>query len=103
VRVSVVVPARDEAERLPRLLAALVAARPRPHEVIVVDDGSADGTCEVAAAAGATVIRVERPAGWTGKAYACQRGADAAQGDVLVFLDADVEPAPDGIASLSAA
>ncbi len=103
VRVSVVVPARDESDRLPRLLAALAAARPAPHEVIVVDDGSTDGTGEVAAAAGATTIRVERPGGWTGKAYACQRGADAARGDVLVFLDADVEPAPDGIASLAAA
>lgn len=103
VRVSVVVPARDESERLPRLLAALGAARPAPDEVIVVDDASTDGTGEVASAAGATVIRVERPAGWTGKAYACQRGAEVAHGDVLVFLDADVEPAPDGVASLTAA
>jgi len=103
VRVSIVVPARDEAARLPRLLAALAVATPAPDEIIVVDDGSADGTGAVASASGATVIRVERPDGWTGKAFACQRGADAAHGDLLVFLDADVEPAPDGIASLAAA
>ena len=56
VRVSVVVPARDEASRLSGLLAALAAATPRPHEVVVVDDGSRDGTAAVARAGGATVV-----------------------------------------------
>ena len=42
------------------------------------------------------------PAGWTGKAHACQRGADAARGDVLVFLDADVEPSGAAVGRLAA-
>ena len=103
IRVSVVVPARDEARRLPRLLDGLAASTPPPGEVIVADDGSADGTAAVARARGATVVATEPPAGWTGKAYACQRGADAAEGDVLVFLDADVEPAASAVADLAAA
>jgi 4,4'-diaponeurosporenoate glycosyltransferase len=104
VRVSVVVPARDEASRLPGLLAALAAATPPPHEVVVVDDGSRDGTSAVARAGGATVLTATAaPRGANGKALACQRGADAAEGDVLVFLDADVEPDPPFVASLAAA
>lgn len=104
VRVSVVVPARDEASRLPTLLAALAAATPPPHEVVVVDDGSRDGTAAVARAGGATVIPAPAaPPGANGKALACQRGAEAAEGDVLVFLDADVEPTPPFVAALAAA
>jgi 4,4'-diaponeurosporenoate glycosyltransferase len=102
-RVSVVVPARDEARRLPRLLDGLAHAAPRPDEVIVVDDGSTDGTADLVRAHGVRVLVAgEPPAGWTGKAYACQRGADAARGDVLVFLDADVEPSGAAISHLAA-
>jgi 4,4'-diaponeurosporenoate glycosyltransferase len=102
--VSVVVPARDEATRLPGLLGALAAAEPPPHEVVVVDDGSTDGTAAVARAGGATVIdAADHPPGWSGKAFACHRGAQVTSGDVLLFLDADVEPAPTAVAALAAA
>jgi 4,4'-diaponeurosporenoate glycosyltransferase len=101
-RVSVIVPARNEAGRLPRLLDSL-AADLQPYEVLVVDDGSTDGTAAVARAAGVTVVRAERPVGWSGKAYACWAGAQAATGDLLVFLDADVEPAHGAVAALAAA
>lgn len=77
--VTVVIPARDEDDNLPRLLASLAAQDPPPAEVIVVDDDSGDATAEVARAAGATVVAAgPLPAGWTGKAWACARGTEAA-------------------------
>lgn len=99
--VSVVVPTRDEATRLPRLLTAL-AADP-PDQLLVVDDGSTDGTAALATAAGATVLPSDPPPGWTGKSAACWTGAQHADGEVLVFLDADVEPAPGFVGALAAA
>jgi 4,4'-diaponeurosporenoate glycosyltransferase len=99
-RVSVVVPARDEEERLPDLLAAL--ASDPPDELIVVDDGSTDATAALARTAGARVIEADPPPGWTGKSWACRQGAEAASGDVVVFLDADTTPRPGFVARLAA-
>lgn len=102
-RVSVVVPARDEATRLPALLRSLPAAGPPEAEVVVVDDGSSDPTAAVAAGLGARVVAAgPLPAGWTGKSWACAVGARAAAGDVLVFLDADTELAPGALGALVA-
>ena len=101
-RASVIIPARDEERRLPALLDALARTVPAPGEVIVVDDGSTDATPFLAHQAGARVLPVEPPPGWTGKAWACHRGAEVAEGEILVFLDADTEPTPQGIAALIA-
>lgn len=103
-RVSVIIPARDEAENLRRTLPALLAqAGPGVElEVLVVDDGSRDDTAEVARSAGARVLPVE-PAGVGNPAAARNRGAAAATGDPLVFLDADCVPAPGWLAALLAA
>ena len=90
--VSVVVPARNEAAQLPRLLRSLAGTR---AEVVVVDDDSTDGTPSIAATHGATVVSsAPLPDGWAGKAWACEVGARAATRDVLVFVDADVRFAP---------
>jgi 4,4'-diaponeurosporenoate glycosyltransferase len=98
VRVSIVVPARDEAATLPALLRSVAALDPAPHEVIVVDDGSTDGTAAVARSAGAAVVTApEPPAGWLGKPWACHLGAQAATGSHLLFLDADTWLAPDAL------
>jgi chlorobactene glucosyltransferase len=99
--VSIVIPARNEAQRLPQLLRSLHGLRYRPIEVIVVDDGSSDETQEVAHAEGCTVIEVDHlPPGWTGKSRACLVGAGAARGDWLLFTDADTvhDPRSLGIA-----
>jgi chlorobactene glucosyltransferase len=93
---SVIVPARNEAANLPRLLASLRAsAYPGPCELIVVDDGSTDGTGPRAEAGGARVLRLDHlPPGWLGKPRACHRGAESARGDWLLFTDADTVHAP---------
>lgn len=98
---SVVIPARNEATRLPRLLAALSRQVRPADEVVVVDDDSVDDTAAIAAGGGAHVIAAPPlPDGWTGKTWACWTGAGHTTGDVLVFLDADTEPAPDLLARL---
>ena len=98
----VLIPARDEAENLERLIPSLAGTR-----VIVFDDESTDGTAEVAARHGATVIRGgPLPEGWTGKNRACHALASAAlegtSAPWLLFLDADVRPAPEFVSTMRA-
>ena len=70
MRVSVVIPARNEAERIGPCLVGLLADEAL-HEVIVVDDGSTDGTAAVARRAGTAVVAAAPPPpGWVGKPWA---------------------------------
>ena len=103
VRVSVVVPARDEAASLPVLLASLAGELLDGDELIVVDDHSTDDTAALAAAGGAQVVSAPAlPPGWAGKPHACHVGAQASSNEVLVFLDADVRLVPGTLDSLTA-
>jgi len=91
VRISVCIPARNEAATLAGVVSPLVAALEGTErlvdEVIVVDDGSADGTGPIAHALGARVVR---RAGHPGKGAAMAEAARVATGDIVVFVDADV-------------
>ncbi len=102
IDVRVVVPARDEAAAIE---ACVFAALPQATEVVVVDDGSADGTGSLAAAAGARVVRLDDDPspGWLGKPRACAAGAAGATTEWLAFVDADVVLHPDALASMAAA
>lgn len=89
-KVSIIVPARNEAKNLPRLIHSIRAQRVWPQELVVVDDHSEDKTAEIAAAMGARVIASKAlPDGWRGKTWACHQGAKEAKGKHLLFLDAD--------------
>lgn len=93
--VSVVIPVRDDAERLADTIAALGAVR----EVIVVDDGSRDRAAVASAAGRATLLRHEQP---RGPAAARNTGWRAASGDLALFVDADVSMAPGALEVLLA-
>ncbi len=94
----VVVPAYNEAATVGRVVRAALASG--AGSVVVVDDGSSDGTAEAAAAAGADVVRLGQN---RGKGGALQAGAMAAHEDVLVLLDADlVGLRPEHVRSLAA-
>jgi len=102
-RVSVVIPVLNASRTLPRTLAALAALEPAPHEIVVVDNGSADDTrarlTAFAAAGGrAKVIVLDEPR--RGASVARNTGARAATGEVVAFTDADCCPRSDWLAAL---
>ncbi|MEV0979387.1 glycosyltransferase [Streptomyces sp. NPDC049915] len=113
--VCVVVPARDEAEVLPRSLPSLLTQDyPGRAEVFLVDDGSSDGTGELARElaerCGGLPLTVrspgEPPAGWTGKLWAVRHGialARAREPEYLLLTDADIAHGPDSLRGLVSA
>lgn len=91
---SVIIPARDEQDRLGPCLAA-IAADPAATDVVVVDDGSTDATVDVARANSVPVIAAgSRPDGWAGKTWALHQGISHATGEWIVALDADTRIKP---------
>ncbi len=100
--VAVLIPARDEAANIERVVGTLSTQDYPNFTVTVIDDHSSDATASLAEAAGAAVLRLtsEPPPGWTGKCNACEQGARASSADWLLFADADTAHTP---GSLSAA
>lgn len=107
-RISVLVPARNEAHRIGPLITSLLAQEGLDDaEFVILDDGSTDGTADVVRriANGDARVRVvigpdeDPPPGWIGKPWACQRLGLEATGSVLIFIDADVVLEPCAIAS----
>ncbi|MEW2083272.1 glycosyltransferase [Streptomyces sp. NPDC005283] len=113
--VAIVVPARDEAEVLPVSLPSLLAQDyPGRAEIVLVDDGSSDGTAELARALaarhGGLPLRVVFPGepepGWTGKLWALRHGVALARArgpEYLLLTDADIAHKPDSLRELVAA
>jgi glycosyltransferase involved in cell wall biosynthesis len=93
-RISIIIPVHNGGDGLVACLSSLAALRPAPLEIIVVDDGSTDGSARVASEAGATVFQT---ATRSGPAHARNLGAQHARGDVLLFMDADVAVRPDTV------
>jgi chlorobactene glucosyltransferase len=107
--VSIIVPARNEERNIRRCIVSLLEQDYEQFEVIAVDDGSTDGT-------GAILdelvqkhpqghrlwvlrLRDELPPGWAGKPHAIHRGTQEAQGEWLLFTDADTWHAPNALRS----
>ncbi|MFP7760031.1 glycosyltransferase family A protein [Marisediminicola sp. LYQ85] len=93
VRVSVVIPVRDDAVELEHCLRALQRQTRPADEIIVVDNGSADDSAAVAVRYGARVHTEHTPGIWP----AAARGFDVATGDIIARLDADSRPRRDWI------
>ena len=101
IKVSIIIPARNEEDNLPKLLADLKNQSYDIHEIICVDDNSEDKTPEVIRSFGVKCVQLDDlPEGWKGKTWACQNGATAATGEVLLFIDADVRLSVNAIESL---
>ncbi len=98
--ISVLVPARNEEHNLPRFLASVLGQDYPRYEIIVYDDGSEDGTWSVLSACrDPRLVRLRGdgpPRGWLGKVHALYQATRRAQGDILLFLDADARLVDDG-------
>ncbi len=107
-KVSVLIPARNEAGVIAQTVERLLAQHYPTFEILVLDDDSSDNTVDVALAAGKSDVRLRvlrgetLPAGWMGKNWACHQLARAALGEWLIFTDADVIWSPDALEALIA-
>ncbi|KUK93263.1 MAG: Glycosyl transferase family 2 [Thermotogales bacterium 46_20] len=93
---SIIIPARNEEKNIDKLLSTLKDQCGASDEIIVVDDDSSDGTSAVVFSYGLEPIKLSGapPEGWMGKSWACWNGYCRSTGDILIFLDADVELSP---------
>ncbi|MDP9372999.1 MAG: glycosyltransferase family 2 protein [Chloroflexota bacterium] len=106
-RVSILVPARNEAANIEACLRGLLAQRYPATEILVCDDRSTDETAAIVRAIagerGNGRLRLlaggEQPPGWSGKNWACHQLAEVARGDWLLFTDADTRHRPDSVAA----
>lgn len=102
-QVSLLIPARNEEAGIRATLERALAQKDVELEVLVLDDQSTDRTRDVVQSLARQDDRLRLltgkplPSGWCGKQYACQQLADAASGEELVFIDADVHLAPDAV------
>jgi chlorobactene glucosyltransferase len=99
--VSVIIPARNEADTMETVVRSVLGSAYRPLELLVVDDCSTDATAPILQRLAAEDSRVRvvdgapLPEGWYGKPWACDQGYREARGDLLLFTDADTRHHPE--------
>jgi chlorobactene glucosyltransferase len=107
-RVSVLLPARNEAARIRPCLGSLLGQNYPSLEIIVLDDESLDATADIVGTLGFStgpesnhrlILGAPLPPGWTGKSWACHQLAEAARGEYLLFTDADTHHQPEAVSS----
>ncbi|CAK9015574.1 unnamed protein product [Durusdinium trenchii] len=96
--VAVIIPAMNEEKSLPTTLQSVLAQKPSPQEIVVVDPGSTDRTSEVASECGAQVLTSPR-----GRAVQMNAGARNTKADVLLFLHADTGLPEGAVAAIQVA
>jgi chlorobactene glucosyltransferase len=104
--VSILIPARNEADSIGLTIQSILAQSNSNFELLVLNDNSSDETVSKVLEAGGEDERVRLlegrslPSGWLGKNWACHQLAEAASGDYLLFVDADVTLQPQALAAL---
>ncbi len=104
--VSIIIPARNEAHVIGETVRRLVAQAHTDFELIILDDNSTDDTAQIVRDSADGDARVKLisgkslPPGWMGKNWACHQMAERAQGELLIFTDADVRWEPDALSTL---
>jgi len=103
-KASIIIPARNEQMNIKACVEHALAQTHENIEVIVLDDNSSDDTLKILQQFDDPRLKIiqgaeEPPEGWRGKPWACQRAAKQAQGDWLMFIDADVRIAPETVAA----
>ncbi len=107
-RITVLLPMRNESAVIADTVRSLLAQDVPNLEILLLDDHSTDNSAEIARAAadGDPRLRIlpgaPLPPGWTGKVWACHQLAEQAQGDYLLFTDADVRWGPGAVSALMA-
>ncbi len=108
-KLSILVPARNEERNIRKCVTSLLSQDHPNYEVVVIDDSSTDGTAAILGELSALYLRLRvlkgtpLPTGWTGKNWACHQLANAAEGDMLLFTDADTVHAPESASSAAMA
>lgn len=103
VKVSVLIPARNEVANIGRCLEGLLRQDYTPLEILVLDDHSEDGTAGIVARYASQHPNLQYlkgkaiPPGWTGKNWACHQLSEMASGDILIFTDADNWHEPEAV------
>jgi chlorobactene glucosyltransferase len=106
--ISILIPARDECEVIQKVVLQVLAQTYTNFELIVLDDQSSDNTAALAIQAAKGNRRFQLipgqtlPAGWLGKNWACHQLSRAANGEFLLFLDADVNLTPNALSAMVA-
>jgi len=109
IKISVLIPARNEEANIDACLNSVCSQNYKNLEIIILDDDSGDNTFSVAEKFSLKDNRVRvikgknLAAGWVGKNWACKQLSDNAQGDFLLFIDADVRLMPEAIESAMSA
>lgn len=101
--VSVLIPARNEEKKIEKCIKVSLSQDYANKEIIVLDDNSTDNTYTMASSFSTSNVKILKgktlPPDWLGKNWACHQLADQANGEYLLFLDADVEVTPEVISS----
>ena len=104
--VSILIPARDEADGISKTIKLLLQQDYSNYEIVLLDDNSTDGTADIARQVAndnpkfQVISGKPLPAGWSGKNWACHQLSETAKGDYLIFTDADVRWKPQALSAV---